>query len=71
MQAPDEQDRVTCPDSHTGKPWKPEKVFEASGPNGKTQRQGVLGKHRHGFLGQELPWSGLLVPVTRIDTKDS
>ncbi len=71
MQVPDEQDRVTCPDSHTDKPWRPEKVFEARGPNGKSQRQGILGKHRHGFLGQECPWSGPSVPVTRIDKKES
>ena len=71
MQAPDEQDRVTCPDSHTDKPRKPVRVFDASGSNGKTQRQAILGKHRHGFLDQDYPWSGLPVPVTSTDTKGS
>ena len=70
MQAPDEQDRVSCPDSHTGKAWKPERVFDSQGPNGTTRRQGIFSKYRHGFMGRECPWSGLPVPVERIDTKD-
>lgn len=40
MVLPDDQDRITCPQS--GESLKPEKVWETKDPSGKPQRFGVL-----------------------------
>lgn len=66
MALPDDQDRITCPQS--GESLKPEKVWETKNPDGNPQRFGTFKKHHHNR--RECPWSHLSVPATRENKKD-
>ena len=70
MQKPHELDFVVCPKSGVNSKDTPEKVWDgAKGPDGKPRRYGIIGRHSHGYLGEECEYSGHVVPVEQREEK--
>ena len=69
MEKVDELDRVACPERPNDK-VVPERVYSGVGQDKKPVRRGILPKHAHDFSGDECPWTGHPVHVTREEKKD-
>ena len=82
MQAPDDNDRIRCPEKTDsqgkGEILRPEKVWDSIIPTGERVRYGLYRCHHHGATGpgkndgKECPRSGLPAPepVFPVNKKD-